>query len=109
MSVVKQKETDMEVATMRAQAHGWAERARDLGSETRGFVKVDPAGVWAYASSDGPVEIICGRDPSPAERRAASEEAIGKVVLRSASDIAPRRAPDSDAAKRVRKLFGGAL
>jgi hypothetical protein len=98
---------------MRASAHEYASRARDRGSEVRGFVAVDE-GVWAWARCEGGVEIM-HRKPTADERRSALEgaradkrgaPATSAVVLRSAADIAPRRTPDSQAAKRLTKLFG---
>jgi hypothetical protein len=89
--------------TLRARVSEWAQRARELGCESRGPVKVDESGVYAFARREGGVEIW-HRVPTAAETRAL----VGYDAPIAPRAPAVRVVPKTASAKRVAALFGGA-
>jgi hypothetical protein len=89
----------MEGINQREYASALTRRARELGSDTRGFVEVD--GHWVLTRADGRTEIW-GREPSAAERRSAE----GNPILRLVPMSEPSRDVQSSAAKRLTHLLG---
>ncbi len=88
--------------SLRGAVRSWAERARELGCESRGPVRVDDSGVYAFARPGGGVEIWTGRVPTAAETRALIGNDAPIAPRASAAAVVPKTA----SAKRVAAMFG---